>query len=204
MGCMPRKHREEVADGVFHVYARGNKKADIYVDDVDREGYVELLGLAVARHGWECFAYCLMPNHVHLLVRTPRPNLALGMQMLHGRYAQTFNKRHDLSGHVFQGRYGAVRVTDDVQLWTTVGYVATNPVAAGLVRDPAAWEWGSHRAVVTGAVPGWLAVGALHALLAGANGGTGRERYDELVAARGLTTSASDVTTGAGKASVER
>jgi putative transposase len=201
---MARKHREEVAGGVFHVYARGNKKADIYVDEVDWQEYVGLLGMTVLRHGWECFAYCLMPNHLHLLVRTPQPNLARGMQMLQGRYAQAFNKRHNVSGHVFQGRYGAVRVTDDAQLWTTVGYVATNPVAAGLVGDPAAWEWGSHRAVVTGAVPGWLALSELYGLLAGANGGVGRRRYDELVAARGLTTSASDVTIGAGKASVER
>ena len=66
-----------------------------------------LLEQVVVRHGWRCLAYCLMKNHVHLLVETPEPNLAAGMRRLHGLHAQRFNKRHGHVGHVFQGRYGA-------------------------------------------------------------------------------------------------
>jgi REP element-mobilizing transposase RayT len=204
---MARKPREEEAGAIFHVYARGNKKADISVDDADRHEYVALLAATVLRQRWACLAYCLMPNHVHLVMRTPEPNLAVGMQRLHSRYAQTFNERHGFSGHVFQGRYGAVRITDDAQLGTTVGYVATNPVAAGLVEDPEQWRWGSHRMVATGAVPSWLAVEDLCELLAGAHGGDGRARYDDLVSARleaGVTVRTSEVVTSAGAGSVVR
>jgi REP element-mobilizing transposase RayT len=193
---------------MFHVYARGNRKADIYRDDVDCQTYVALLGATVMRMRWQCLAYCLMPNHVHLLLTTPEPNLGQGMQRLHGRYAQTFNARHGDVGHLFQGRYGAVTVTDDAQLWTTVGYIAANPATAGLVRDAAEWGWSSHKAMSGVEVaPPWLDVEALLELLA-AQGGDGRERYRELVADRvppaEVTDSASEVITGAGSGSVVR
>lgn len=190
---------------MFHVYARGNRKADIFRDDGDRQTYLALLGRVVTRMRWVCLGYCLMPNHVHLLLTTPEPNLGRGMQQVHGKYAQTFNERHDCVGHLFQGRFGAVPVTDDEQLWTTVGYIATNPVAAGLVPDPAAWAWSSHRAASGLEVaPTWLAVAELFGLLSG-QGGDGRERYGELVADRAApTVSASEVTIGAGGGSVER
>jgi REP element-mobilizing transposase RayT len=168
--------------------------------------YLMLLGAVVKRMRWVCFAYCLMPNHVHLLLRTPEPNLGRGMQRVHGKYAQTFNERHDCVGHLFQGRFGAVPVTDDAQLWTTVGYIAMNPVTAGLVADAAGWRWSSHRAVsgLEGA-PAWLAIAELLELLRG-QGGDGRERYRALVADRvaAPAVSASEVTTGAGGGSVER
>lgn len=187
------------------MYARGVDKCDIFRDGKDRERYLRLLASTIERHRFACLAYCLMPNHVHLLLRTPEPNLGLGMRWLHGPYAQGFNERYDRVGHLFQGRYGAVPVTDDEQLWTTVGYIATNPVAAGLVPDPARWAWSSHRAASGLEVaPGWLAVAELFGLLSG-QGGDGRERYGELVADRAApTVSASEVTTGAGGGLVER
>jgi REP element-mobilizing transposase RayT len=178
---VPRKPREEVADGIFHVYARGNEKRRIFVDDFDRRVYLELFGRVVGRQRWSCLAYCLMPNHVHWLVRTPEPNLGEGVRLVHGPFAQGCNVRHQRVGHLFQGRYGAVAVTDDTQLWTTVGYIAANPVTAGLVRDAADWAWSGHRATNGHEVaPGWLAVEELMGLLS-ANGGDGRDRYRTLV-----------------------
>src|SRR5439155_27203426 len=102
---MPRKPRREEAGAVHHVYARGVNRRVIFVDDSDRERYLELLGYVVGEWRWECFAYCLMPNHVHLLVRTLEPNLGLGMQRIHSLYAQGFNERHGRIGHLFQDRY---------------------------------------------------------------------------------------------------
>src|SRR3954454_20748947 len=101
---MPRKPRVELAGGVHHVYARGNAREDIYRDDVDRRMYLHTLGREVARWKWRCLAYCLMSNHVHLLLETPEPNLGRGMQRAHGTYARLFNRRHARVGHVFQGR----------------------------------------------------------------------------------------------------
>jgi REP element-mobilizing transposase RayT len=183
MEDMARRLREEEAGGVFHVYARGNRKADIFEDDVDRRTYLARLALVVARQRWNCLAYCLMPNHIHLLVETVDPNLAAGMHLLHSLYARMFNARHGTTGHLFQGRYGAVPVTDDAQLWTTVGYIATNPVAAGLASTPEGWVWSSHRAMVGGERPSWLAVDRLLGLLEG-YGGEPPRRYRELVDGR--------------------
>jgi putative transposase len=174
-----RPHREEVADGIFHVYARGNAKQAIYLDDADRQAYLQLLRLVVKKRRWRCLAYCLMENHVHLLVETPEPNLAAGMQVLHGVYAQAFNERHDRVGHLFQGRYGAVRIKTDGQLFTTVRYLALNPVAAGLCTKPAEWTWGSYAAAAAGAHD-WLDHARLLELVSG-SGGDPRRRYLELI-----------------------
>jgi putative transposase len=97
-----------------------------------------------------------MDNHVHLLIETPRPNLAVGMQWLHGRFAQHFNGRHGRVGHVFQGRYGSVLMTSQAQVWMAIAYIARNPVTAGLCRGPADWPWSSHRAVIGAAAVPWL------------------------------------------------
>jgi REP element-mobilizing transposase RayT len=206
---MARKARNEVEPGLFHVYARGNEKQEIFRSRADCAIYVRRLGVVTERQGWWCLAYCLMPNHIHLLVETVVPNLGDGMRLLHGAYAQGFNRRHGRDGHLFQGRFGSVPVTDDRQLATTVGYIATNPVAAKLVDRPEAWRWGSHRALAGAeAVPAWLAARRLRALLAGAFGGDGAARYRELVASRlaasGVTASTSDRIVGAGSGSAVR
>jgi putative transposase len=177
---MARKPREEFPGAVVHVYARGNRKQDIYVDDFDRHSYLFLLGQVVVRQRWRCLAYCLMDNHVHLLVETPEPNLAVGMQRLHGLHAQAFNKRHGLSGHVFQGRYGAVGVRQDEQLLTVARYIALNPVEAGMCDEADQWPWASHAAVVGGRAPRWLDVARLLDYF-GAAGGEPSKRYAEFV-----------------------
>ena len=165
---MPRLPRQEVAGGVFHVYARGNDRRDLFLDALDHERYLRLLGRATLHCRWHLLAYCLMPNHVHLLVETPETNLAKGMQQIHAPYAQAFNKKHGRCGHVFQGRYGATAVADDPQLITVVRYIARNPVSAGLAAHPAAWPWSSHRAIAGAtAHPDWLAAPRLLELLSG-------------------------------------
>jgi putative transposase len=177
---MARKPREEFPGAVVHVYARGNRRQKIYVDDVDRARYLELLGHVVVRQRWRCLAYCLMRNHVHLLVETPEPNLGAGMQRLHGMYAASLNKRHRHSGHVFQGRYGAVVMRRDEQLLAVARYIALNPVEARLCDDACDWLWSSHAAVVGGTSPTWLDVARLLAYFAAA-GGDRKRRYVEFV-----------------------
>jgi putative transposase len=145
---MPRKPRAEVAGGVHHVFARGIDRRAIYADDLDRRRYLAIMGRVVPWRRWRCLAYCLMPNHVHLMLETPRPNLGSGMQYLHGTYADEFNKRHGRSGHVFQGRYGSVLITTDEQLWHVAAYIALNPVAAGLCGRPEEWPWSSYAATI--------------------------------------------------------
>ena len=158
---MPRGLRTEEAGAIHHVYARGNRGAPMFLDDRDRRRYLRVLGDTVAHRGWNCLAYCLMTNHVHLLVETPQPNLGHGMQRLHGAYASGFNKRHTTVGHVFQGRYGAKRIKDDVHLITVARYIDANPVEAGLAVTPDLWPWSS-RALPN---PRWLADRRLQELL---------------------------------------
>ena len=109
--------------------------------------------------------FCLMTNHVHLLIETPQPNLGLGMSRLHGDYARAFNHRHGTVGHVFQGRYGAVRITDDAQLVATVRYLDENPSKAGLVTLAQHWPWCSSAALRGRHVASWLAIDRLGELL---------------------------------------
>jgi putative transposase len=179
---MARRPREECEGAVHHVFARGIARREIYVDNIDRTIYLATLGRVTERQRWRCLAYCLMPNHVHLLVETPLANLGAGMQRLHGDYARMFNERHGRSGHVFQGRYGSVRITTDEQLWTVAAYVALNPVAAGLCETPEGWAWSSHASTLDGRPRhGWLDVSRLLSYFEGL-GGDPREHYAELTA----------------------
>ena len=127
-------------------------------DDVDRERFLALLLETARRFGWIIHAYVLMDNHYHLLIETPREGtLSRGMQRLNGLYAQYFNRRHCLSGHLFQGRYGSKQITSNEQLLTLVRYLAWNPVHAGLCVGPAAFPWSSVRRLLpSDRVLGWF------------------------------------------------
>jgi putative transposase len=186
---MARKPRVEKPDGVHHVFARGNGGQLIYLDDADRNSYLAMLARVVVWKRWRCLAYCLMDNHLHLLLETPLPNLGAGMQWLHGRFAQQFNARHRRSGHVFQSRFGSVLVDDEAQLWTVATYIARNPVAAGLCARPVDWAWSSHRAIVGRAAIPWLDSERLLSYY-DALGGEPRQRYREAVEREGSSTKA--------------
>ena len=162
------------------MFARGNAREVIFRDPCDHETYLAGLRRVVVKMRWRCLAYCLMGNHVHLVIETVTPNLGRGMHRLHGRYAQAFNQRHDRVGHVFQGRYGAKRIASDPQLLQTVRYVARNPVEAGLCDAPGAWPWSSHVALLTRTAPAWLDTARVLAYF-GADGGDSRERYRSFV-----------------------
>lgn len=150
--------RNELAGGIFHVIARGVDRRRIFVDDDDYETYTALLAAVVRRQGWHLLAYCLMPNHIHLIVETPTTNLGNGIQWLHGRYARAFNRRHGRKGHLFETRYLSPLVPDEESLARTAGYVVVNPLAASLCHRSSDWPWGSHAKIANDEhVPAWLA-----------------------------------------------
>jgi REP element-mobilizing transposase RayT len=160
---MSRPLRIEFPGATYHVTARGNRRAEIFVDVDDRRRMLEILGQAMARHDAQVFAYCLMGNHYHLVLRTRRANLSRIMRHLNGEYARTFNQRHSLVGHLFQRRFHSVLVDTDAYLLEVCRYVELNPVRARLVDRVAEWDWSSFRANTgrVAALP-WLAVGDLH------------------------------------------
>ncbi len=162
---MGRPHRIDHAGAIHHVTARGNAQARIFRTRYDADAFLGMLGTVIEGRAWRCLAYCLMPNHFHLLIETPNPNLSEGMHVLNTRYARRFNATHDRVGHVFQGRFHAAAVERDAHLMAAVRYIANNPVDAGIVDHPARWAWSSHRAVVGhGDAPEWLAVDDVHRL----------------------------------------
>jgi putative transposase len=181
---MPRQPREEFPGAVHHAFARGNRKQLIFLCNQDRLLYLHMIGEVVRRTGWRVLAYCLMANHVHLLLETPRPNLGAGMQRLHGLYAQTFNRRHGHRGHLFQGRFKSVTVRTDAQLLQVARYIARNPVEAGLCARPVLYPWSSHAALLNGgSEPRWLDAARLLGFF-GADGGNPRRRYADFVELR--------------------
>jgi REP element-mobilizing transposase RayT len=107
---MARPLRIELSGGLYHVTSRGDGRDDIYFFDADRRAWLELFGRVCERFNWVCHAYCQMTNHYHLVVETPEANLAQGMRQLNGVYTQYVNRAHGRFGHVFQGRYKAIRV----------------------------------------------------------------------------------------------
>ena len=107
-----------------------------------------MLETATKKHVWKVFAYCLMPNHFHLLIQTARPTLSVGMQWLKGSYARYFNDVHELDGHLFQGRFGSKLVENDWHLFQVARYIALNPVEGGLTSTPEAWKWSSYAGTI--------------------------------------------------------
>jgi len=143
---MARPLRIEYEGAVYHVTARGNARADIYLSDDDREMFLDVLAHVTDRFGWVCHAYCLMDNHYHLMIETPQANLSRGMRQLNGIYTQRFNRRHGQVGHIFQGRFKSIVVDKDSHLLELSRYVVLNPVRARMVKHVRDWIWSSYRA----------------------------------------------------------
>jgi len=155
---MPRQLRIEYEGAIYHLMNRGDRREDIFYSDKDRELFLKTLGEACERTGWQVHAYCLMRNHFHVVVETPRPNLCLGMQWLLGTYTARFNRCHKLFGHLFSGRYKCLLVdgSGDGYLKAVCDYVHLNPLRAKLLKPPETLEtfrWSSY--------PAYLSVGPI-------------------------------------------
>ena len=156
--------------------ARGNGRQDIVCDDADRDRLVEYLGRATVRCSWRVYAFAVMSNHLHVVLKTPEPNLSRGMQNFLSAYANAWSRRHRFNGHVFQGRYRTELVEDESYLWTVTRYVHLNPVRARLVDHPSAWKWSSYPGYVRDRRRlEWVAHDELLASSAGEFGGSGSE-----------------------------
>ncbi len=156
---MARPLRLEFPGAVYHLTARGNAQQDIFLDTMDRDNFLTILGREINQQRWKCYAYCLMDNHYHLLVETPEANLVKGMRRLNSTYAQSFNRRHQRVGHVLQGRYKSILVERDTHLLELARYIVLNPVRAGMVEHAGAWPWSSFCATTDEAPrPLWLDV----------------------------------------------
>ncbi len=146
---MPRKLRLEYAGAIYHVMNRGDRREDIFLDDEDRCRFVHTLGEACEKTDWQVHAYCMMRNHFHLVVETPRANLVVGMQWFLSTYTARFNRRHKYFGHLFSGRYKALMVdgSGNGYLKSVCDYVHLNPARAkllGVEQSLRAYPWSSY------------------------------------------------------------
>ncbi|HEX2506099.1 MAG TPA: transposase [Gaiellaceae bacterium] len=181
---------------MYHVISRGNRQEPIFLEDRDRRRFLGMLESVVLRFEWQCLTYCLMDNHFHLLVETPKPNLSRGMQRLKGTYGRYFNDRYGLVGHLFQGRFSSPLVTGEEYQLEVARYIVRNPVRAGIVGAPDDYVWSSYRATVGLApAPSFLAVSRLLETYGG--GWVGRARFKAFVDdAAGDEPSAGDMSLG--------
>lgn len=165
---MPRKLRVEYSGAIYHVMNRGDRREDIFLSDADRHDFIKTLAQACEKTGWQIHAYCLMPNHFHLVIETPNPNLVSGMHWLLGTYTIRFNHRNRLFGHVFSGRYKAQLVdgSGNGYLRIACDYVHLNPIRAKLLRRDApfsSYRWSSLQLYLAPPTqrPPWLRVDRL-------------------------------------------
>ncbi|MBL8199794.1 MAG: transposase [Chromatiales bacterium] len=153
---MPRKPRLHVPGGVYHVILRGNHREPLFSADKDRAYLNALVGDVVARFGLRVFAYCWMTNHLHLAVQVGDTPLEKPMQRLAMRYALHIHRDAGQTGHLFERRYRSILVDANSYLLALVRYIHLNPVVAGMVAEPMAYRWSSHRDYLGRATVPWV------------------------------------------------
>lgn len=193
---MARRPRGVIVHAVVHVTARGNRGSPIFFDEADYRAFLEDLRNLSEQHGARVHAYCLMTNHLHLLVQVGERPLSPVMRVLLHRHARRINRLYYKGGHVFGDRFWSRPCTSESDVLNTIRYIHANPVEAGLVGTPDAYPWSSHHIYLGQEEASWVSTSALAFLSAdrtraqaayavwmsdglsgaGAGGGTGRPR----------------------------
>jgi putative transposase len=159
---MPRAARIIIPGVAHHVTQRGNRQQTIFFSDDDRRAYITILAAALKRSNTRCLAWCLMDNHIHLmLVPEHSDGLRATLSSTHTKYAQRINQREQMTGHLFQGRYASFAM-DDRHMMVAARYIENNPVTAGIVKTAEDWRWSSARAHIDQRDDGltdWHAIG---------------------------------------------
>ena len=131
---MPRIAREKKSiDGIYHIIERGNEKKDIFNDDADRIKFLEILGRNKEKYGYKVYAYCLMSNHIHLLISSNGSDISQVMKSINVSYVIYFNRKYNRCGHLFQDRFKSEYIDSDEYLLEVSRYIHLNPVRAGMV-----------------------------------------------------------------------
>src|SRR5918999_33368 len=178
---MAKENRRPASSDTYHVTSRGNRQAVIFVDEIDYRRWQCIVDSVVAKHRWTVLAYALLPNHYHLLIRSPVDDLSRGMNLLNGRFGQAFNRRYGFTGHLFQGRFDSETVETDGHLFQSLRYIALNPVRADLCDCPEGWPWASYPIVARRASGGSTADDEVLALF-GLTREEARRRFRDFVA----------------------
>jgi len=130
---MPRGPRTEDPHALYHVFSRGNYRTAIFADTGAVRSFMQALEATIIRAGWEVYAFAIMPNHFHLMIRAPRANLSRGMHLLLSAFSLRFNGYREEHGHVFQGRYQAKRIPPGMDALRVMDYIHLNHVRKNLL-----------------------------------------------------------------------
>ncbi len=148
---MPRGARILLENVCYHILVRGNQKQKIFLEEDDYRKYLKLISRYKIRFGFKLYGFCLMPNHVHIMIepRIPREiSKAIGGISL--SYAQWFNKKYKNVGHLWQDRFKSFIVEKNQYLINCINYIELNPMRAGIIKDPIEYRWSSYKARLTG------------------------------------------------------
>ncbi len=140
---MPREARQKSKSGVYHIMLRSIRRQDLFHYDKDRIYFLQTLNRYKDKNAFKVLGWCLMGNHVHLLLQEGKLTTAEIMKRVGVSYAGYYNRKYKNSGHLFQDRYQSETVEDDAYLLTVIRYIHQNPVRAGMVQRPADWPWSS-------------------------------------------------------------
>lgn len=143
---MPRKKRVWQQEMCHHIMFRGVDGRALFFDDQDRIKFLLLLQEAIELHALKVHAFCLMTNHIHLILEPLKGSLSTGVHRFAGRYAQYYNGRHQRRGYVYQGRFRSIIVESGLYLRRLIRYIHLNPLEAGLAKTPDDYQWSSHQA----------------------------------------------------------
>lgn len=178
---MPRQARIDISGLLYHVMIRGIERKEIFPKKIDKQDFIERLGKSLAESGAKCFAWVLMPNHAHLLIRVGEKKLSRIMRGLLSGYATKYNIRHKRSGHLFQNRYKAIICEEERYLLELIRYIHLNPIRANMVKDMREldkYEWSGHSIVVGNGKRQWQETGDVLRMF-GIVVSSAREKYRE-------------------------
>ena len=154
---MARPLRVEFPGALYYISSVGNGGNPIFKDSSDGNIWLNVFDNVCNRFNWECLSYCLMSDRYHLIVRTPEANLSKGMRQLNGNYTQNYNRKHNVGGHVFQGRYKSVLVQESEYLLPLIKYITLLPQRAGFVNHPSQFKWCSSKYLYAKEdIPNWM------------------------------------------------
>ncbi|MGI6318255.1 MAG: REP-associated tyrosine transposase [Dethiobacteria bacterium] len=141
---MPRYSRQKSDLGIYHIIVRGVDRMNIFLDKNDNSKFLDTLRRFKEADNCEIYAYCLMSNHVHLLMKEAGDSIQRFMKRVGVSYVYYFNKKYDRVGHLFQDRYRSEAIDSEQYLLACARYIHNNPVAAGLVEYPEDYDWSSY------------------------------------------------------------
>ncbi len=145
---MPRKARQKSESGIYHIIMRGINRQTIFLEDEDYHRFLQTLKYYKETSGYQIFAYCIMNNHIHLLMKTGSEPLEQIMRRICGKFVYWYNQKYGRIGYLFQDRFKSEPVEDDPYFLTVLRYIHQNPLKAGLVEDVEQYPWSSYRAYI--------------------------------------------------------